>query len=142
MENKKVFDMSQDELKNWELEKNKDDEKYRQAAMAIATGIDTVLEALGVDTTLDDNKLQAQMMNLGIFIKSYDNLPDVASQIQGFYVFQMRYQKLSDITREPVAIAFIGNPHVDSTGQVNVMIQWFDRNTMDIVQGPKLKEAK
>ena len=139
---KKIYDMSKDEQESWELKKEEHDEPFRQATIAIDAGISMVLKAMGVDTEVDDDKIQAQMMSLGIFIKEYSNQPDVAPQIQGFYIFQMRFASVMSTIKEPVPIAFVGNPGVDSTGQICVQVQWFDKTTMEIVKGPKLKVAK
>jgi len=140
MTEKKVYDMSKDEQEHWERKKEEHDEPMRQATLAIQTAIDTVLKAMGVDTDSSDDVLHAHMIQLGIFIKSYDNKPDVAPQIQGFYIFQMRFLDQTATAKEPVAIAFVGNPYVDSVGQINVQIHWFDKDVMDIVKGATLKE--
>ena len=138
---KKIYDMSEDEQHNWELKKEAHDEPFRLAATAIAAGIDTVLEALGVNTRVDsDDKLQAQMMSLGVFIKEYTNQPDVAPQIQGYYVFQARFKTPLDTVKDIIPIAFIGNPQVNSTGEIAVEIHWLDKLTMDVVKAGQLKE--
>jgi len=137
---RRVYEMSEDERRFWALQKDKHDQPFRAGAAAIQAGIDTVLKALGVDVDSSDEKLLAQMMSLDIFVKSYDNQPDVAPQIQGFYIFQLRYPNSLSTQKEPVAVAFIGNPNVDSSGQINVQIHWFDKMTMDIVKGETLKE--
>jgi hypothetical protein len=110
----------------------------RQATRAIQGGVDIVLQALGVNTDVDDYTLQAQMQSLGIFIQSYDNEPNVAPQLQGLYIFQMGYKSLVDIKPTPREIAFIGNPFVNSVGEINVAIHWFAKDVMDVIKGGRV----
>ena len=136
-EDKKVYDMSKDEQEHWEKEKEKHDEPFIRAGQAVEMALKQVIHALGVETEgKTDIQIQEGMMNEGIFIQSYDNLPDVAPQIQGLYIFQWRWpiDRPLQQKQDPVAIAFIGNPNVNSTGEIEVAIQWFDKQTMDIVK--------
>lgn len=134
---KDIKDKSADEIQHIEEEQKRFEDTVAQGTKCITDAIDLVLTALGVDTNLDDEAHVEQMGELGIIVKSYVNQPNVAPQIQGFYIFQLKPFPPTALT-DLYPIAFVGDVKVNSIGEMGCEIYWFDKDTLTIVTGPQL----
>jgi hypothetical protein len=111
------FTLSLDELQYLQSKEQEAHDQVKQVAALMEAGIQHILGKLGVDCSVEDEKIQEQMLELGIFIQERD-IPETP-KANGFYVFQ----GTTALTLQPVA--FVSSPYIDNLGKANVTVELY-----------------
>jgi hypothetical protein len=133
-EEKKWFEVSEDELQHRIEQKQKlQDEPVTQAVAILEAAVDKVLNTLGVDTT-DEDTVAQQMIDLDIIM--IENTDERAPQINGFYVFTNKLLLNGEYDIKPYA--WIGSARLNSLGECFVDIQWYQKEQLTEFGGVRL----
>jgi hypothetical protein len=124
------FTLSLDELQYLQSKEQEATDQVKQVAALMEAGLQHILGKLGVDCAAEDEEIQAQMQDLGIFVQERDE--PATPRANGFFVFQGKTQ----LTLEPVA--FISSPYIDNLGKANVSIELYRDDVMFSLGGIKL----
>jgi hypothetical protein len=102
-EEKKWFEVSEDELHHREEVHNKGIEPVKRAVTVLQDLINQVVEKLGVDITQDDESIDMQMQLMDIYINSFDR--EQWPKCPGVYISAMQKGNLEPFAyiREPEA---------------------------------------
>lgn len=124
------FTLSLDELQYLQSKEQENTDQVKQVAALMEAGLQHILTKLGVDCACEDDEIQTQMSELGIFVQERD-IPETP-RANGFYVFQGK----TALTLDPVA--FISSPYIDNLGKANVSIELYRDDIMLEIGGIKL----
>jgi len=125
------FTLSLDQLMSMEEQQQQEvTDPLKKIAGLMEVGLQHILFKLGVDCSLGEDEVQAQMLERGVFIQERD-IP-TAPKGNGFYVFQ----GTSALTLQPVA--FISSPYIDNLGKANISIELYRDNIQFEMGGIKI----
>jgi hypothetical protein len=125
------FTMSLDQLQATAEEQQKDIiDPLKNIGALMEAGLQHILTKLGVDVACEDEDIQQQMIELGIFIQERDE--QATPKANGFYVFQ----GMTADTLSPVA--FVSSPYITNAGKASVTVELYRDDIQFEIGGIKL----